>query len=470
MAIDKSKYIGKFVDEGFENISVVETLLFEIKDGSSIQDDLVTLMRALHTLKGSARMLEFKNIETLAHAMESVFAALKEERISLSNQAINLILKGLDELKTGLNKVKSGQKDAIETALFHKELAALAANEDFTIPKITRTAKESGGKKTLAETPVPDAPVKTDAPFESKRNKLEEAKSESIRISLERINEIIRNMAALQSVEIAAKNIARDTESINEFSRRFSRLISDELPLASPLVREFRALELMISKLGSAVKNYAIDAGNHTRSAYDSVISLRMLPLSTVLDAYPRYVYTIASELGKQVQIRIEGAENEIDKNLIESLSEVFLHMIRNSIDHGIEAPDERKKLGKSEAGLVTIRCVRESGNMKITIADDGRGIKVEEIRKKIVSLGFVSKKAAAALGEEDLINYIFQSGFSTAENLSSVSGRGVGMDAVRNNIERMKGSIIVQSKIGAKERPLPFWFPFPLPPLWASP
>jgi chemotaxis protein histidine kinase CheA len=473
MAIDKSKYIGKFVDEGFENISVVETLLFEIKDGSSVEDDLVTLMRALHTLKGSSRMLEFKHIETLSHAMESVFAALKEERIRLNDQAVRLILAGTDELKAGLSSVKTGGDGTIDAAAFQKELAALAANEDFTIPRTSRpsgpaetaeTAETAASgtviteaAETAEQVPPPPIPKNAEAPAapatpaakESKRNKLEEAKSESIRISLDRINEIIRNTAALQSLEIAAKNIARDTEDLNEISRRYVMLLAGGESYNSPLIREFRLLETMISKLISRVKNYAIDVGNHTKEAYDSVISLRMLPLSTVLDAYPRYVFTIASELGKQVQIRIEGAENEIDKNLIESLSEVFLHMIRNSIDHGIEPPAERKTLGKDETGLLVIRCVRESGNMKITITDDGRGINIEGIRRKIVEKDLVSKEAAAALNEEELINYIFQSGFSTAEQLSSVSGRGVGMDAVRNNIERMKGSIIVQSVPG---------------------
>jgi chemotaxis protein histidine kinase CheA len=205
----------------------------------------------------------------------------------------------------------------------------------------------------------------------------------------------------------------------------------------------------MASKLGSLAKNYALDVGNTIRSAYDSVISLRMLPLSTALDAYPRFVFTIASELGKQVQIKIEGSENEIDKNLIESLSEVFLHMIRNSIDHGFEMPEERRVAGKSEAGLLTIRCGRESGHMKVTITDDGKGIDTERIRIKIVEKGLISKEAAAELGEEELINYIFQSGFSTAEKISNVSGRGVGMDTVRNNIERMRGSIAVQTKAG---------------------
>jgi chemotaxis protein histidine kinase CheA len=205
----------------------------------------------------------------------------------------------------------------------------------------------------------------------------------------------------------------------------------------------------MASKLGSLVKNYSLDVGNHIRGAYDSVISLRMLPLSTALDAYPRFVFTIASELGKQVQIKIEGSENEIDKNLIESLSEVFLHMIRNSIDHGLETPEERKAAGKNETGQLSVRCVRESGNMKVTIIDDGRGINLEGIRKKIINNGLLSAEAAAVLGEEELINYIFQSGFSTAEKISNVSGRGVGMDAVKSNIERMKGSIAIQTKAG---------------------
>ena len=465
MAIDKSKYIDKFVDEGLENISTVETLLFEIKEGASVQDDLVTLMRALHTLKGSARMLEFKGIEVISHALETVFSALKEERISLNDKAIRLLLAGLDELRTGLNKIKAREADEIRTDVFQKELSALSASEDYNVPGITARVKSKDtdtGKEARVAAASPavekEKPAFASDAAAAKRNKLEEAKSESIRISLERINGIIHNMAALQSLEIAARNIARETETINAASRQFSRVISagqflntgvEQRGAGSSLLQEFRSIELMTSKLGSMVKNYVLDVGNHIRGAYDSVISLRMLPLSTALDAYPRYVFTIASELGKRVQIHIEGSENEIDKNLIESLSEVFLHMIRNSIDHGIETPEERRAAGKNESGLLTIRCVRESGNMKVTISDDGKGINTEKIRNKIIDTGMVSKEAAAALGEEELLNFIFQSGFSTAEKISNVSGRGVGMDAVRNNIERMKGSIAIQTKAG---------------------
>jgi len=430
MAVDKSKYINQFAEEGLENISTVQKLLFEIKEGSSVQDDLVTLMRALHTLKGSARMLEFKNIETVSHALETAFASLKEERISLNDKAVKLLLAGLDEVKAGVEKVKAGEKDDIKAAVFQKELSSLAANEEYVIP-----AAEAGAEDTPQR-------LKTE---DSKHTK----DDTSIRIPLERIDAVIHDMAALQSLEIIARNIARDTESLNAASRQFSKLLSAGLPWNSPIIQEFRSIELITGKLGSLVRNYSLDVGNHIRGAYDSIISLRMLPLSTVLDEYPRQVFTIASELGKKVKIHIEGSENEIDKNLIESLSEVFLHMIRNSIDHGIETPEERRKAGKNETGLLTINCVRESGNMKVTIADDGKGINIEGIRKKIVDKGLAAPEAAAALSEEELINFIFQSGFSTAEKISNVSGRGVGMDAVRNNIERMKGSIAIQTKVG---------------------
>ncbi|MDR0323097.1 MAG: response regulator [Treponema sp.] len=438
MAIDKSRYIEKFAEEGLENVQTVETLLFEIKDGSCIFDDLVTLMRHLHTLKGSARMLEFKNIEILSHALETVFTAIKEERISLNDNSVRLLLSALDEIKTGIKKISSGETDDIQAALFEKELSALAANEDFSLPGQEHPKTKKAPKK------------KEEASSSSSRGELlEEEKSESIRISIERIDDIIYSMAALQSLEIAARNIARDTEAITAASRQFSKLVSIHQPLNSPLLQEFRSIELMTSRLGSFVKNYSLDVGNNIRGAYNSVISLRMLPLSTVLDAYPRNVFTIASELGKKVRIKIEGSENEIDKNLTEYLSEIFLHMVRNSIDHGIETPQERRAAGKNETGLLVINCVRESGNMKVTITDDGRGIDTEKIRKIIADNGLVSDETAAALEEEELINFIFQSGFSTAKKITDVSGRGVGMDAVRNNIERMKGSIAIQTKAG---------------------
>ncbi|MDR2797500.1 MAG: response regulator [Treponema sp.] len=437
MGINKEKYIGKFIDEGIENIAAVETLLFDMKDGGSLEDDFVSLLRSLHTLKGSARMLEFTRIETVAHALESVFIAVKEQRVRFSDKALRLSLASLDLLKAAFASIQQSKTDAIETQAFEQELAALVANEDFTIPNLESTKPED----------LPNS--EHTPPSETKRERIEELKSESIRIPLQKINDIIKNMASLQSLEISAKNISQETERVHELYTQFLKLIIAENQVNSPLVKKFRHLEQVIRKISSKMKNYAIDVGNHTKSAYDSVISLRMLPLSTVLDAYPRYVFEIASELGKKVQLHLEGTENEIDKNIIETLSDVFIHTVRNAIDHGIEAPEERRKAGKQEVGQLSIRCIRESGSMKISIADDGRGIDTEAIRKKILERELLSPEHAAQLTREELINYIFQTGFSTSSQVSTLSGRGVGMDAVRSSVEHMKGSIFVESSPG---------------------
>lgn len=232
---------------------------------------------------------------------------------------------------------------------------------------------------------------------------------------------------------------------IKEYSRILRDYNRNDLGLASNL----RKLERLSEKLNSSLKNYTVDAGNSARRAYDSVISLRTLPLSTVFDSYPRFVYELSQETGKKVHFTVEGKENEIDKNIIEGLSDVFMHMVRNAVDHGIETPKQRIAAGKEETGKLSIVCSRESGSMKIVISDDGRGLDHEKIREKAIKDGFIAEAAASSLSREELTNLIFQSGFSTSGKISNISGRGIGMDVVRDSVEALKGSIVVDSTFG---------------------
>ena len=446
MAIDKDKYIKKFIDEGLENVTLIETLIFDIKDGVSIEDDLASLLRSLHTLKGSSRMLEFKRIEELSHSLESVFVAFREQRIGLSENAVKLVLSALDLLKSGFGAIAQTKEDAVDIQEHVKNLSLLAANEDYSLLN-TDTHKNSSISAT-AETipPQEQTQEETSSSAEAKKETKKDSKSESVRLSLDKINGIIKSIASLQSLEIQAKSISQNSALLNEMIKECSQILKEYRKQDPVLAANFRKLERMGERLNSSLKNYAIDAGNHIRGAYDSVISLRTLPLSTIFDNYPRYVYQLSDELGKKVHLSIEGKENEIDKNIIESLSEVFLHMVRNSIDHGIETPQERIAAGKNETGNLSIVCSRESGSMKIVITDDGRGIDHERIRHKIVDEGLVTEAAAVSLSTEELTNFIFHSGFSTSHSVNSVSGRGVGMDVVRESIEALKGSIIVDS------------------------
>ncbi|MCL2719823.1 MAG: response regulator [Treponema sp.] len=458
MAIDKEKYIRKFVDEGLENISLVESLVFDIKDGISVDDDLATVLRALHTLKGSSRMLEFKRLEELTHSLENVFVALREQRIGFSENIVKLVLSSLDLLKSGFVELLQTKNDDIDVNEFVKNLNLVSSNEEFTIPK-SNTGTETSFQLSVKEKEQTENIENDDSSDELmdqeqinailKSKKQKEAKSESIRLSLDKIDGIIKSIASLQVLEISAKSISQDSASITSNIKVFSKKLKEIAKLDPVLSSEFRKIERSSEKLSSSLRNYAIDAGNHVRGAYDSVISLRTLPISTIFDSYPRYIYHLSEELNKNVQLSIEGKENEIDKNIIESLSEVIMHMVRNAIDHGIEQPQERIACGKNEAGKLSIICSRESGSMKIMICDDGRGIDHEKIRQKAVREGFIAEAAAAGLSKEDLTNFIFQSGFSTSGNVSNVSGRGVGMDVVRESVEALKGSIVVESTQG---------------------
>jgi len=441
MAIDKSKYIAKYVDEGIENTSLVESLIFDIKDGISVEDDLSTLLRCLHTLKGSSRMLEFKKIEELTHSLESVFVALREQRIGFSENAVKLILSSIDLLKHGFSVLQETKTDNIEINEHVKNLFLLASNEEFNLPK------DNIPLNTVKNIPLNNDNLKqVETPTADKRK---ESKTETIRLSLDKIDGIIKSIASLQTLEISAKSLSQDSTEIIKNMREFFKTFKEKYKNDIVITSNFRKIERLFERLNSSLKNYSIDAGNHIRGAYDSVISLRTLPISTIFDSYPRYVYKLSEELGKKVQLTIEGKENEIDKNIIESMSDVFLHMVRNSIDHGLETPKERLAAGKSETGNLSIVCSRESGSMKIIVSDDGRGIDLEKIRQKAVREGFIAEASASSLTKEDLTNFIFQSGFSTSGNLSNVSGRGVGMDVVRETIESLKGSIVVESYQG---------------------
>jgi chemotaxis protein histidine kinase CheA len=449
MAIDKDKYIKKYIEEGLENTNLVETLIFDIKDGISVEDDLAAILRALHTLKGSSRMLEFKRIEELSHSLESIFTALREQRIGLSENAVKLVLASLDLLKSGFDEIQQTKNDNIEIQEYVKNLSLLASNEDFTLPQAKEEQKKYTGtpheensfQKSLSDT--------EDQGEKSKKETKKDAKPESIRLSLEKINAIIKSIASLQSLEITAKSISREGVLFHKMLKEYSGIIKEHIKHDLVLTSNLRKLERMSDRLNSSIKNYAIDSGNSIRSAYDSVISLRTLPLSVIFDSYPRYVYELSQELGKKVHLTITGKENEIDKNIIEGLSEVFMHMARNSIDHGIETPYERIAAGKDETGNLSIICSRESGSMKIIISDDGRGIEHEKIRQKAVKEGLISEAAASSISNEELTSFIFQSGFSTSGKVSNISGRGVGMDVVRDSIQALKGSIVVESIFG---------------------
>jgi len=427
MPINREKFIKQYIAEGLELLPNIETCIFKLKDGVSTEDDIAALLRALHTLKGTSRMLEFKRIEELSHSLESVFIAMRNKQITLSDNAIKLVFSSLDLLKTGFSVLQASKDDNIEIDEYVNNLSLLTDNKEFSLP-VTEKSAEADKQDVKEE---------------------KQSKTETIRLSLDKIDEIIKNIMSLHTLEVSANILSQNSAEIDNLIRKFSKSFKEQKNIDPAQAAYLKKLERLCGRLNSSLKDYVIDAGNSIKTAYDGVISLRTLPISTIFDSYPRYVYELAQELGKNVQLTLEGKENEIDKNIIEALSEVLLHMVRNSIDHGIETPQERLAAGKEETGKLSIICSRESGNMKIIISDDGKGIDTEKIRQKIVKEGLIDEEASKNISKEELTDFIFQSGFSTSEKASNISGRGVGMDVVRDSIEALKGSIIVDSVQG---------------------
>ena len=211
----------------------------------------------------------------------------------------------------------------------------------------------------------------------------------------------------------------------------------------------------MLSMLG---ENFAMDRleqlqsglvqlERHTRDLQESVMNIRMLPISFVFNRFPRMVFDLSAKLGKRVELKVSGEQTELDKTVIEQIADPLVHLIRNSLDHGMEPPDERRLLGKPETGLVTLNAYHRGGSIVIEVADDGRGLNARAILDRAVQRGLVD--ADAMLSPQHIHELIFAPGFSTAEQVSDVSGRGVGMDVVRKNIESLGGNIIIQSEAG---------------------
>jgi len=424
MQIEREKYLKYFVDEGLDIIKSIENKILNINSEILSEDDLSAILRLLHTMKGSARMLEFKRVEDISHSLESVFTAFKEKRIKISEDAVKLILIVIDLLKTIFNSIEEKNDDDFDIDEYVTNLSLLASGGYFSLSCVNDEEINSSGQ-------------------------IKDSKRESIRLPIEKIDSIIKNIAALQSLEMQSKNILQNSVTLNNLIKSFSKAIKLNEKTNAFLLTELENIEHTSSRLCSFLKDFSANTGNNIKEMYDSVISLRTLPVSNIFVSYPRYVYQLSGELGKKVNLVIEGQENEIDKNIIESMSEIILHMVRNSIDHGIEPPDERIAMGKSDTGKLSIICSRESGSMKIIISDDGRGIDHDAIREKALRDGYILQEEAAQLSNEDITNFIFQSGFSTSQTVSNVSGRGIGLDIVRDNIESLKGSIIVESVKG---------------------
>jgi len=548
---DMSQYLDVFLDEGREQLVLLEANILEMERGDHTSEMLQTLFRAAHTLKGSSRAMGFLAIGDLTHEMENILDALRLDQLQSSTPIVNALLDCLDALSALVDSVgQSGtdtgapdkdipalvaRLDALRTApgaadapdvgapLAAPPSLAAPSSEDFALAEHQQGAVDAAREAGLpvyriTVTLAPDClmksvrawmvlsalePLGTVLASDPSEDALEEEQFESsFRLLLaaetptDQIEAALRGISELESVAVQPWGATAPPAVPEAFAVPVAPApvaadratppvtpdkAADKAPVAhSQTIRvEVSRLDSLLNLVGEMVIERAqiqrMGADLHRRyprdeeaaqlgetthriarvtsELQDQIMKARMLPIDGVFQRLPRMVRDLAQKTGKEIQFEMTGGETELDRTVLEVLSDPLIHLLRNSVDHGIEPPDGRAAAGKPAAGLVTLAARHQENHIVIEISDDGRGMDPDRLKESAVRKGLVTEVAAAAMSDLDALSLIFASGFSTASVLSDISGRGVGMDIVRSNLEKVGGRILIDSTLGAGSR-----------------
>jgi len=420
MAIDMSRFVARFAEEGREHITALEKGIVALEQAPQDTEIINTIFRAAHTLKGSARMLKLLTIAETAHKLEDILGALREGSLSFSGDLGQLLLRAVDGLAV-----------LIDLAAESKPLPDV----DAALCKALTEALSGESSAPNAEPiPVVHAPEETSIAVAPKKAADESVfkSGETVRIRLNKLDELIKLMGEVVSSHLVMNQRVVDLKPLE------SSLLAATLP------------DSLRSELKAFTKNLSDNVQTQQllmAELHDKMLSMRMLPLAIVFEPATRLVREIARSVGKSVQCTVSGGEIELDRQMVDRLSDPVIHLIRNALDHGIELPSEREALGKPSQGQVQLSAHQDGNWVVIVIRDDGAGLPLDKIRAKAIAKGLFSEEEAAELEEKTLIDLIFRPGFSTNAIVTDLSGRGVGMDVVHKTIvEDLQGVIDVSS------------------------
>jgi two-component system, chemotaxis family, sensor kinase CheA len=436
--IDTSIFVGKFVEEGRDRIKALGAALLRLEQTPGAVDAIAEALREAHSIKGSALMLGFTDISQISHQVEEVFVKAKTNPSFLDGDAFDVIFAAVDQMNLRIEQLARGQMDAIEVGDVCEQLAALL---------------DAKGKA-----PVPASPHVAPRPRAAGTPTAPELR-QSLRVPIEKLDRLAH--LAPEMVVQSLKAFERHTEL-----RRLERMLShlrdrvrearltpdaSELDRGAQLGAHADALDSITRRMRDFLVSFSDDRVRLnliTEELRQNVIELTMLPVASVFDSFPRAVRDLARTFGKEIELTIRGRETEVDKKIIEQISEPLIHLIRNAVDHGIEAPEVRARLGKTAAGQLILSSEQQGNRILITLRDDGRGIDLQMLRTVAVARRLASAGEIDRWPPEQLLDLIFQPGFSTRSSATDVSGRGVGMDIVKSVVDRLGGNVRVQSEL----------------------
>jgi two-component system chemotaxis sensor kinase CheA len=411
--------IADFLTETHEGLAALDVALVRLEKTPQDGPTLSEIFRAVHTIKGTCGFLGLSRLEKVAHAAENVLGRYRDGTLQVSPEGITLILRALDRIK--------------EIVAGIEQKGAEPAGDDG--PLIASLDAVFEGR---AETP-PAAEAEPAAPAEP-AEPAEPAAAPAIAASSAPAPTTAEPAAAEPSAGVAAPQSIRVSVDVLE----------DLMMLVSELVLTRNQLMQVARANSDNAYSVPLQRLSHiTSDLQDGVMKTRMQPIGNAWAKLPRLVRDLAHELGKKIELEMRGAETELDRQVLELIKDPLTHMVRNSADHGLESTEERRRAGKPETGRVTLNAYHEGGHILIEISDDGKGLNTQRIREKAVAQNLATEAEVAAMSDREIHRFIFRAGFSTAAAVTAVSGRGVGMDVVKTNVERIGGTIDVHSVPG---------------------
>lgn len=503
---DLQEIMEDFLIEAFEMNEQLDQDLVELEHNPKDLDLLNRIFRVAHTIKGSSSFLNLNILTHLTHNMEDVLNRARKGEIKITPDIMDVVLRSIDLMKTLLVTIRdtgsdtnNGKENEIEEAV--KQLQAITSQNLESAKEGTKEApkkevkeenieenQENKAKAPTAENSASDNPLADEPDLDYANMSAEEVEAEIERLlnkrqEADKERRAQKKQEAKPKQEVAPKTGTPKTETPKApktETKAKAKADTEENKAPSIGVEQtvrvdVRRLDHLMNLIGELVlgKNRLIRIYSDVEERYDgekfleelnqvvssisavttdlqlAVMKTRMQPVGKVFNKFPRMVRDLSRELGKSIELIIEGEETELDKSIVEEIGDPLIHIIRNSCDHGIEPLEERRKLNKPETGKVQLSAYNEGNHIVIKISDDGKGLDPVMLKEKAIEKGVISERDTEGMSDREAFNLIFKPGFSTAKVVSNVSGRGVGMDVVKTNIEKLNGIIEIDSEVG---------------------
>ncbi len=408
--VDISVLIEEFLDDATGHIEAVEVALMELEKrwSEGVHDEtLITLLLGnLHTLKGNSGMMGFTPVQQYVHRLESALKLVQDGTAPLTPAIFEILYSAVTALRSNLSRLSADPKAVLD---FSDELQMLDCNFFGLNPQAGQNVAQEIEPRL--------------------RNKGEDLayithKSTTLKVGFEKLDELLNLVGELVIHRTA----------LNALEKRLTEKVTDR-----ELLDSFNEASILIGKSSTDLR--------------EAIMKARMLPIKSVFQRFQRLVRDHSHKSGKEILLRFEGEETELDKTVIDEVGEPLLHLIRNAADHGIESPAERRKIGKSPAGTITLKAGHESNHIVISVEDDGKGMDPDKIRNSALAKGLIGIEEAAALSTQEVLQLLFLPGFSTSNELTETSGRGIGLDVVKKIVTSLNGMIDISGTVGSGSR-----------------